>query len=124
MQALADLLATGVAGRVVIVRSDLNVPLDGVRVTDDGRIRASLPTIQALADAGSRVVVCSHLGRPKGAFEARYSLAPVADRMSSLLGWPVPLADHDPEAGVANPAAAARVAGLQDSDVLLLENLR
>ncbi len=124
MKSLADLLSEGVRGRVVIVRSDLNVPLDGSRVTDDGRIRASLPTIRALADAGARVVVCSHLGRPKGAFEARYSLAPVADRMSSLLGWPVPLADHDPEAGVAGPAAAARVAALADSDVMLLENLR
>ena len=124
MQALADLLAAGVRGKVVIVRSDLNVPLDGSRVTDDGRIRASLPTIQALADAGARVVVCSHLGRPKGAFEAKYSLAPVAERMSSLLGWPVPLADFDPDAGVVGPAATELVAGLADSDVVLLENLR
>src|ERR1700712_1166459 len=118
MQALADLLATGVQGRVVIVRSDLNVPLDGVRVSDDGRIRASLPSIQALADGGARVVVCSHLGRPKGAFEAKYSLAPVAERMSSLLGWPVPLADYEPDAGVAGPAAAGLVSGLDDSDVI------
>jgi phosphoglycerate kinase len=122
--ALADLLAAGVRGKVVIVRSDLNVPLDGARVTDDGRIRASLPTIQALADGGARVVVCSHLGRPKGAFEARYSLAPVAERMSSLLGWPVPLADFDPDAGIVGPAASQLVAGLDDSDVVLLENLR
>jgi phosphoglycerate kinase len=124
VRALADLLAAGVRGKVVIVRSDLNVPLDGVRVTDDGRIRASLPTIQALANAGARVVVCSHLGRPKGAFEAKYSLAPVAERMSSLLGWPVPLADFDPDAGIVGPAAAELVAGLDDSDVVLLENLR
>ena len=124
MLALADLLAAGVRGKVVIVRSDLNVPLDGSRVTDDGRIRASLPTIQALADAGARVVVCSHLGRPKGVFEDRYSLAAVAERMSSLLGWPVPLADFDPDAGVVGPAASELVAGLSDSDVVLLENLR
>ena len=92
-----------VCAAVVIVRSDLNVPLDGSHVTDDGRIRASLPTIPSLADAGARVVVCSHLGRPKGAFEAKYSLAPVAERMSALLGWPVPLADYEPDAGVAGP---------------------
>jgi phosphoglycerate kinase len=122
--ALADLLAAGVRGKVVIVRSDLNVPLDGSRVTDDGRIRASLPTIRSLADAGARVVVCSHLGRPKGAFDAKYSLAPVAERMSSLLGWPVPLADFDPDAGVVGPVATELVAGLDDSDVALLENLR
>ncbi len=124
MQSLADLLAAGVRGKVVIVRSDLNVPLDGARVADDGRIRASLPTITSLADAGARVVVCSHLGRPKGAFEASYSLAPVAERLSSLLGWPVPLADFDPDAGVVGPPATALVAGLDDSDVVLLENLR
>ena len=124
MHALADLLATGVQGRVVIVRSDLNVPLDGVRVTDDGRIRASLPTISALAEGGARVVVCSHLGRPKGIFEAKYSLGPVAERLSSLLGRTVPLAEYEPEAGVAGPAAAGLVSGLADGDVVLLENLR
>ncbi len=124
MQALADLLAAGVRGKVVIVRSDLNVPLDGSHVKDDGRIRASLPTIKSLADAGARVVVCSHLGRPKGEFEAKYSLAPVAERMSSLLGWPVPLADFDADAGVVGPATTQLVAKLDDSDVALLENLR
>ena len=124
MQALADLLATGVQGRVVIVRSDLNVPLDGVRVTDDGRIRASLPTITALAGAGARVVVCSHLGRPKASFEARYSLGPVAQRLSGLLKRTVPLAGYEAGAGVAGPAAAGLVSGLDDGDVVLLENLR
>ncbi|HEX4015686.1 MAG TPA: phosphoglycerate kinase [Frankiaceae bacterium] len=124
MQSLADLLAAGVRGKVVIVRSDLNVPLDGSRVTDEGRVRASLPTIKSLADAGARVVVCSHLGRPKGAFEAKYSLAPVAEKLSSLLGWPIPLADFDPDTGVVGPPATALVAGLSDSDVVLLENLR
>jgi phosphoglycerate kinase len=122
VRALADLLETGVRGRVVIVRSDLNVPLDGTSITDDGRIRASLPTIQALAEAGARVIVCSHLGRPKGAFEARFSLAPVAERLSILLGRPVPLADADP--GVAGPSATAHASKLADGDVLLLENLR
>jgi phosphoglycerate kinase len=124
VQSLADLLEAGVRGRVVIVRADLNVPLDGSHVTDDGRIRASLPTIRALADGGARVVVCSHLGRPKGVFEPQYSLAPVAERMSNLLGWPVPLADIDPKTGVAGQAAADLVAKLNDSDVMLLENLR
>ena len=77
---LADLLADGdLRGKRVLVRSDLNVPLDGQTITDDGRIRASVPTIQALAEAGATVVVCAHLGRPKGAPEDKYSLAPVAD---------------------------------------------
>src|SRR5699024_4171975 len=70
----------GLTGRTVLVRSDLNVPLDGSSITDDGRVRASVPTITELAEAGARVVVTAHLGRPKGAPEARYSLAPVARR--------------------------------------------
>ncbi len=130
MHSLSDLLETGVRGRVVLVRSDLNVPLDNsggaeddsARITDDGRIRASLPTIRALAEAGARVVVCSHLGRPKGEYEAKFSLSPVAERLSALLGRPVPLADADP--GVAGPSALALAAGLSDGDVMLLENLR
>jgi phosphoglycerate kinase len=129
VQSLADLLAEGVRGRVVVVRSDLNVPLDGGRVTDDGRIRASLPTISALAEAGARVVVCSHLGRPKGAYEPKYSLAPVAERLRALLGRAVPLAGYDepgkPGAtGVAGESALALVRSLGDGDVALLENLR
>ncbi len=119
MRSLDDLLAGGVAGRRVLVRADLNVPLDGSRVTDDGRIRASLPTIQALTGAGARVVVMSHLGRPKGAPEPRYSLAPVAQRLAELLGAPVPLADD-----VAGPSAQATAGKLQNGDVCLLENLR
>jgi len=119
MRSLDDLLAGGVAGRRVLVRADLNVPLAGSRVTDDGRIRASLPTIQALAGAGARVVVMSHLGRPKGAPEPRYSLVPVAQRLAELLGAPVPLADD-----VAGPSAQAVAGKLQDGDVCLLENLR
>ena len=81
-----------VSGKRVLVRSDLNVPLDGVRITDDGRIRASVPTIRALADAGARVVVTAHLGRPKGEPDPAYSLAPVAARLSELLGQEVAFA--------------------------------
>jgi len=106
-------------GKRVLVRSDLNVPLDGTTITDDGRIRASVPTIQRLRDAGARVVVCAHLGRPKGAPEARYSLAPAAARLSELLGAPVPLAEDTVGEG-----AHRTVAGLTDGDVAMLENLR
>ncbi|GAB3675452.1 phosphoglycerate kinase [Angustibacter aerolatus] len=106
-------------GRRVLVRSDLNVPLDGTTITDDGRIRASVPTIQRLREAGARVVVCAHLGRPKGAPEARYSLAPVAERLSQLLGAPVAVASD-----TVGDDAQQRVAALADGDVVLLENLR
>ena len=87
---LAQLLEQGVEGKRVLVRSDLNVPLDGPAdarvITDDGRIRASVPTIRALAEAGARVVVAAHLGRPQGAPDPAYSLAPVAARLGELLG--------------------------------------
>jgi phosphoglycerate kinase len=106
-------------GRRVIVRCDLNVPLSDGRITDDGRIRASLPTLNALIHAGARVVVVSHLGRPEGAPDARYSLEPVAQRLSELLGKPVVFA-HD----TVGTAADEAVAGLEDGDVALLENLR
>ncbi|MGY1624335.1 phosphoglycerate kinase [Geodermatophilus sp. SYSU D00965] len=121
MRSLDDLLAEGVSGRRVLVRADLNVPLDkGTRaITDDGRIRASLPTLQALRDGGARVVVAAHLGRPKGAPDPQYSLAPVAERLGELLGADVPLA-----ADVAGEDAQARAAALGDGDVLLLENVR
>ena len=108
-----------VAGRRVLVRSDLNVPLDGTRITDDGRIRASVPLLQDLVRRGARVVVTAHLGRPKGEPDARYSLAPVAARLSELLGRPVPLAGD-----VAGPASRALVEQLADGDVVLLENVR
>jgi phosphoglycerate kinase len=121
MRSLDDLLAEGVSGRRVLVRADLNVPLDKTTraITDDGRIRASLPTLQALRDAGARVVVAAHLGRPKGAPDPQYSLAPVAERLGELLGVAVPLA-----ADVAGDDAQARAAALGDGDVLLLENVR
>jgi phosphoglycerate kinase len=108
-----------VRGKRVLVRSDLNVPLDGTTITDDGRIRASVPTISTLHDRGARVVVCAHLGRPKGVPEARYSLGPVVARLSELLGAPVAFAT-DTVGDDANNV----VDGLEDGDVALLENLR
>src|SRR6476661_6789558 len=102
-----------VQGKRVLVRSDLNVPLDGTTITDDGRIRASVPTIQRLRDAGARVVVCAHLGRPKGAPEDRYSLRPVAARLGELLGRDVRFATdtvgasaHEVVGGFADELAA------------------
>jgi len=119
VRTLDDLLATGVAGRTVLVRTDLNVPLDGARITDDGRIRASLPTLHALTGAGARVVVTAHLGRPKGAPDPAYSLAPVAARLGELLGTPVAAATD-----VVGDSARAAVAGLSNGAVALLENVR
>ena len=113
-----------VAGKVVLLRADLNVPLDGTTITDDGRIRASLPTIGELRQRGARVLIIAHLGRPKGDTYAERaaggpSLAPVAARLSELLGVPVPLA-----ADVAGESAAQTAAALRDGDVALLENIR
>jgi len=121
MRSVDELIADGVAGRRVLLRADLNVPLDKTtrQITDDGRIRASLPTITALREAGARVVVAAHLGRPKGAPDPQFSLAPVAARLGELLGAEVPLA-----ADVAGPDATARAAALADGEVLLLENVR
>ena len=106
-------------GRRVLVRSDLNVPLDGARITDDGRIRASAPTLADLADRGARVVVCAHLGRPKGAPDPQYSLAPVAARLGEVLGRDVAFATD-----TVGESARATVDGLADGQVALLENLR
>ncbi len=113
-----------VQGKRVLVRSDLNVPLDalpdgGATITDDGRIRASVPTIKALADAGARVVVVAHLGRPKGERDDRYSLRPVATRLGELLGRDVAFASDT--IGV---EARAAVDGLEDGQVAVLENVR
>ncbi|QOD92602.1 MULTISPECIES: phosphoglycerate kinase [Microcella] len=114
IESLGDL-----SGRRVIVRCDLNVPLaDGV-VTDDGRIRASLPTLNALLHRGARVVVVSHLGRPDGAPDARYSLKPVAQRLCELLGSPVAFAED-----TVGSAAEKTVEALEDGRIALLENLR
>ncbi|MGL4745637.1 MAG: phosphoglycerate kinase [Dermatophilaceae bacterium] len=115
-----DLASLGdVRGKRVLVRSDLNVPLDGTTITDDGRIRASVPTIRELSDAGARVVVCAHLGRPKGAPEERYSLRPVGERLAELLGQPVAFATD-----TVGDSARSAVAALGDGGVALLENLR
>jgi phosphoglycerate kinase len=106
-------------GKRVLVRSDLNVPLDGTTITDDGRIRASVPTIKQLSDAGARVVVTAHLGRPKGAPDPQYSLRPVSERLAELLGRPVAFATD-----TVGASATEAVAGLQDGDVVVLENVR
>jgi phosphoglycerate kinase len=113
----------GVSGKRVLVRSDLNVPLDGsppnVQITDDGRIRASVPTIKELSEAGARVVVTAHLGRPKGEPDPAYSLRPVATRLAELLGTEVHFADD-----TVGESAKEVVAALEDGDVALLENVR
>jgi phosphoglycerate kinase len=114
-----DLLAQGVSGRGVLVRSDLNVPLDDGVITDPGRISASVPTLTALADGGAKVVVTAHLGRPKGEPDPKLSLAPVAAALGEQLGRQVQLAGD-----VVGSDALARAQGLKDGDVLLLENIR
>lgn len=108
-----------VAGKRVLVRCDFNVPLAEGQITDDKRIREAIPTIKYLMDKGARVILCSHLGRPKGEFNLKYSLAPVAERLSVLLGKPVALA-----ADVIGEDAKAKAAALSDGDVMLLENVR
>ncbi|GGG68468.1 phosphoglycerate kinase [Corynebacterium pelargi] len=117
---LQDLLNEGVEGRHVLVRSDFNVPLnDNQEITDAGRINASLPTIKALVEGGARVILMAHLGRPKGEFNDKYSLAPVAEALSEALDQYVALA-----ADVVGEDAHERANGLNDGDVLLLENVR
>ncbi|MGV0679298.1 phosphoglycerate kinase [Mycolicibacterium fortuitum] len=120
VKTLADLLAEGVEGRGVLVRSDLNAPLDDEgNISDPGRIIASVPTLQALAEAGAKVVVTAHLGRPKGTPDPKLSLAPVAAALEEKLGRHVQLAGD-----VVGTDALARAEGLTDGDVLLLENIR
>lgn len=120
VKTLADLLAEGVEGRGVLVRSDLNVPLDDEgNITDPGRIIASVPTLSALAEAGAKVVVTAHLGRPKGTPDPKLSLAPVAAALGEKLGRHVQLAGD-----VVGTDALARAEGLTEGDVLLLENIR
>ncbi|MBV9352211.1 MAG: phosphoglycerate kinase, partial [Mycobacterium sp.] len=117
---LEDLVAEGVSGRGVLVRSDLNVPLDdGGAITDAGRITASVPTLKALVDAGAKVVVAAHLGRPKAGPDPKLSLAPVAAALGEQLDRHVQLAGD-----VVGTDALARAEGLTDGDVLLLENVR
>lgn len=106
-------------GRRVLVRSDLNVPLDGDTITDDGRIRASVPTINQLREAGAKVIVLAHLGRPKGKVNSEFSLVPAARRLSELLDAEVTLADD-----VVGDSAHATVEALADGQVAMLENVR
>ncbi|WP_426363308.1 phosphoglycerate kinase [Streptomyces sp. E-08] len=119
MKTIDELLEEGVEGKRVFVRADLNVPLDGTTITDDGRIRAVVPTVEALARAGARVVVASHLGRPKGAPDPAFSLAPAAARLGELLGAEVAFATD-----TVGDSAKATVAGLADGQVAVIENLR
>ena len=116
MKTIDDL---AVAGQRVLVRADLNVPLKDGHVADDGRILASLPTLNALPSRGAKVIVCAHLGRPKGKPDLKYSLAPVAVRLGQLLGCRVELA-----ADTAGPSAHALIAALRPGEVIMLENLR
>lgn len=117
MQTISDL--GDLRGKRVLVRSDLNVPLDGTTITDDGRIRASLPTLERLAEAGARVLVTAHLGRPKGTPDPAYSLKPVAQRLGELWGQPVLFAG-DTVGDEAQHIAAA----LEDGQIAVLENVR
>jgi phosphoglycerate kinase len=116
MKTIDDLAVTG---QRVLVRDDLNVPLHGGRITDDGRIRAALPTLTALLDRDAKVIVCAHLGRPAGKPDPKYSLAPVASRLGELLGGPVALAPD-----ITGPFARAAVSALLPGGLIMLENLR
>ncbi|EME32655.1 phosphoglycerate kinase [Galdieria sulphuraria] len=118
-KSLKDLSAADLKGKRVLVRCDLNVPLDGKSITDDTRIKASLPTIQYLINHGAKVILSSHLGRPKGGFEDRYSLAPVAERLGQLLGKSVRMAPDCIGDQVNNMVLA-----MNDGDIILLENVR
>ena len=119
VKTVQDLIAEGVEGRHVLVRSDLNVPLSDGNITDPGRIDASVSTLRALLDAGARVIVTAHLGRPKGEANPEFSLGPVAEALSERLDMYVPLA-----ADVTGEDAHERANGLDDGDILLLENVR
>ncbi|GGV76491.1 phosphoglycerate kinase [Streptomyces gelaticus] len=119
MKTIDELIAEGVTGKRVFVRADLNVPLSGTTITDDGRIRAVQPTVEKLVAAGARVVVASHLGRPKGAPDPAFSLAPAAARLGELIGADVAFATD-----TVGESARATVAALGDGEVAVLENLR
>jgi phosphoglycerate kinase len=119
MKTIDELLAEGVTGKRVFVRADLNVPLSGTTITDDGRIRAVQPTVEKLAAAGAKVIVASHLGRPKGAPDPAFSLAPAAARLGELIGADVAFATD-----TVGESARATVAALTDGRVAVIENLR
>ncbi|MFI0911238.1 phosphoglycerate kinase [Streptomyces abikoensis] len=119
MKTIDELIDGGIEGKRVFVRADLNVPLEGSTITDDGRIRAVAPTIAKLAAAGAKVIVASHLGRPKGAPDPKFSLAPAATRLGEILGKNVSFATD-----TVGDSAKATVAALANGEVTLLENLR
>ncbi|UWX95713.1 phosphoglycerate kinase [Arthrobacter zhaoxinii] len=119
VKTLPDLVSEGVDGRYVLVRSDLNVPLDDGRVTDDGRIRASIPTLQTLVEHGAKVIVMAHLGRPKGKPEEKYSLRPAVDRLAELSPFPVEFAED-----VVGDSARGLAGSLAAGSVLVLQNIR
>ena len=119
VKTLSDLISDGIDGRYVLVRSDLNVPLDDGRVTDDGRIRASIPTLQKLVEHGAKVIVMAHLGRPKGAPDEKYSLRPAVDRLDELSSFPVEFAED-----VVGDNARDLAGSLAAGSVLVLQNIR
>ncbi|RSO40815.1 phosphoglycerate kinase [Streptomyces sp. WAC 06725] len=119
MKTIDDLAQEGLSGKRVFVRADLNVPLDGTTITDDGRIRAVQPTIAKLAQLGAKVIVASHLGRPKGAPDPAFSLRPAAERLGELIGREVAFATD-----TVGESARSVVAGLGEGEVAVLENLR
>ena len=106
-------------GKRVVIRCDFNVPLDGDKITDDGRIKAALPTLTQLHEAGARVTVLAHLGRPKGEVNPKFSLAPVAKRLGELMNLDVKLAED-----VVGPSAQELSKSLADGDICLVENVR
>ena len=117
MKSVSDL--GDLAGKRVLIRCDFNVPLDGTTITDDGRIRAALPTLSALLNAGAKVMVLAHLGRPKGEVNPKYSLAPAAARLGELLGTDVVLARD-----VVGDSAKAVAAALENGQIGMCENVR
>ena len=119
LQSMLYLKDIDVSGKKALIRVDYNVPLDGTRVTDDTRIRESLPTLRHILDAGGAAVICCHLGQPKGEVKPEFSLAPVAAHLAGLLGVSVPLA-----ADCVGADVKARIAALKGGEVLMLENLR
>merc|ERR1719261_1197973 len=118
-KSVADLSAADLKGKKVLVRCDLNVPLDGKTITDDTRIRASVPTLKYLLDAGAKVAACSHLGRPKDGPEDKFSLGPCAERMTEYIGSEVKLAPD-----CVGDEVSAMVNGMDDGSLIILENTR
>lgn len=119
MRTIKDVNAADLRGKRCVIRCDFNVPLDGTTITDDGRIKAALPTLSILRDAGARTTILAHLGRPKGAVDPAYSLAPVAKRLGELLGVQVKFAGD-----VVGPSALATSQSLADGEIALVENVR